>query len=67
MTGNTKLQAVNALTVIREQEAEIYALTAELAILRERQKYRDELVAERDELLARVEQFRNDLRKIIEG
>ena len=43
MTGNTKLQAVNALTVIREQEAEIYALTAE-----------------RDELLARVEQLESD-------
>ena len=43
MTGNTKLQAVNALTVIREQEAELCALTAE-----------------RDELLARVEQLESD-------
>jgi hypothetical protein len=40
MTGNTKLQAVNALTVIREQEEVISRLTAE-----------------RDELLARVEQL----------
>ena len=43
MTGHTKLPAVNALTVIREQEAELYALTAE-----------------RDELLARVEQLESD-------
>ncbi len=43
MTGNTKLQAVNALTVIREQEEVISRLTAE-----------------RDELLARVEQLESD-------
>ena len=43
MTGNAKLPAVNALTVIREQEEVISRLTAE-----------------RDELLARVEQLESD-------
>ena len=47
MTGNAKLPAVNALTVIREQEAELCALTAE-----------------RDELLARVEQLESILHLI---
>ncbi len=43
MTGHTELPAVNALTVIREQEGVISRLTAE-----------------RDELLARVEQLESD-------